>query len=93
MYIKSKIETSAEMKTHSIVEAQLTYKEIINIILETLKEQEPEELLWKYASLSNAYLALKEYAEAEKYEKLFNEQQPQRWQKDTFEETKLIIQS
>lgn len=93
MYLKSKIETSKELKTHSTVEAKLTYTEIINIILKSLEEQEPEELLWKYASLSNAYLALGKHAEAEKYERLFNDQQPLQWQIDTFEKTKSIFKS
>ena len=93
MYIKSKTETSGELKTHSIDEAKLTYTEIINIILKSCEDQEVEELLWKYASLSNAYFALGNYAEAEKYEKLFIDQQPLQWQIDTFEKTKSILKS
>lgn len=68
MYLKSKIETSEELKIHSKVESELTYKEIIKIILKSFEDQEVEELLWKYASLSNAYLALGDYDDAEKYE-------------------------
>ncbi len=91
MFMKSKIETSEELKTHSSVEAKLTYTEIIDIILKSLEDKEVEELLWKYASLSNAYLALDDHTNAEKYEKLFYDQQPQQWEKKTFEKTKETI--
>ena len=93
MFIKSKIEISEELKTHSSVEAKLTYTEIIDIILKSLEDGEVEELLWKYASLSNSYLALDDHTNAEKYEKLFYDQQPQHWQKETFEKTKSILMS
>ncbi len=91
MFMKSKIETSEELKTHSSVEAKLTYTEIIDIILKSLEDKEVEDLLWKYASLSNAYLALDDHTNAEKYEKLFYDQQPQQWKKETFEKTKETI--
>ena len=91
MFMKSKIETSEELKTHSSVEAKLTYTEIIDIILKSLEDKEVEDLLWKYASLSNAYLALDDHTNAEKYEKLFYDQQPQQWEKKTFEKTKETI--
>ena len=91
MFMKSKIETSEELKTHSSVEAKLTYTEIIDIILKSLEDKEVEDLLWKYASLSNAYLALDDHANAEKCEKLFYDQQPQQWEKMTFEKTKETI--
>ena len=93
MFMKSKIEISEELKTHSSVEAKLTYTEIIDIILKSLEDGEVEELLWKYASLSNSYLALDDHTNAEKYEKLFYDQQPQHWQKETFEKTKSILMS
>lgn len=76
MYIKSLHEISEELKTHSIVEAKLTYAEIIDIILKSLEDPEAEELLWKYASLSNAYLALGNHAEAEKRRDYFTTSNP-----------------
>lgn len=91
MYIKSLHETSEELKTHSKVEAKLTYAEITSTILKSLEDSEVEDLLWKYASLSNSYLALNNQAEAKKYEKLFHDQQPLQWQIDTFEKTKSIL--
>ena len=42
MYIKSLHEISEELKTHSIVEAKLTYAEIIDIILKSLEDPEAE---------------------------------------------------
>ena len=59
--------------------------------MKSLEDKEVEELLWKYASLSNAYLALDDHTNAEKYEKLFYDQQPQQWEKKTFEKTKETI--
>lgn len=93
MYEESKIEQSSDMKIYCTIEAQRTYEEIVSVILESLREQEPEELLWKYASLSNAYFALGDNANAEKYENLFKGQDPQQWQIDTFEETKTLLKS
>lgn len=89
MFMKSKV-SEGEFKTYSKVEAELTFKEIINIILSSLDEAEPEEIMWKYATLSNSYLALKQLDEAGKYEKLFREQNPSQWQIDTFKKTKQL---
>lgn len=91
MWEEAKIEQSSDMKIYCTIEAKRTYEEIVSVILESLSEQEPEELLWKYASLSNAYRALGDNANAEKYEKLFKEQAPKQWQIDTFEETKSLL--
>ena len=55
-----------------------------------MEEDEPEEVMWKYATLSNSYLALKQFKNAEIYEKLFREQKPSQWQIDTFEKTKQL---
>ena len=46
--------------------------------------------MWKYATLSNYYLSLNQFENAEKYEKLFREQKPSQWQIDTFEKTKQL---
>lgn len=87
MFMKSRV-LDGELRTHSKVEAELTFHEIIKIILKSLEEPEPEEIIWKYATLSNSYLALKQTDEANKYEKMFREQNPSQWQIDTFEKTK-----
>jgi len=89
MFMKSRT-LEGERKTHSKVEAELTFQEIINIILKSLDEIEPEEIMWKYATLSNSYLALNQPDEADKYEKMFIAQNPSQWQIDTFEKTKQL---
>ncbi len=89
MFMKSKV-LNGELRTHSKVEAELTFQEIINIILKSLDEVEPEEIMWKYATLSNSYLALHQLEDAKKYEKMFRGENPSQWQIDTFEKTKQI---
>ena len=89
MYMKASV-LDGDLKTHSEVEAKLTFEEIIKIVLTSLEETEPEELMWKYATLSNSYLALKQQDEANKYEKLFKDKNPSQWQIDTFEKTKQL---
>lgn len=87
VYMKATV-LEGDLKTHSEVEAKLTFEKIITIVQKSLEETEAEEIMWKYATLSNSYLALKQFEEAEKYEKLFREQEPSQWQIDTFEKTK-----
>ena len=89
MYMKATV-SEGELKIHSEVEAKLTFEKIISIVLKSLEEDEPEEVMWKYATLSNSYLALKQFKNAEIYEKLFREQKPSQWQIDTFEKTKQL---
>ncbi len=89
MYMKATV-LEGDLKIHSEVEAKLTFEKIITIVQKSLEETEPEEIMWKYATLSNSYLALKQFEEAEKYEKLFREQEPAQWQIDTFEKTKQL---
>lgn len=72
-----------ELKIHSKMEAKLTFEKIIRIVLKSLEEDEPEEVMWKYATLSNSYLALKQYDDAKKYENMFREQNPSQWQIET----------
>lgn len=61
------------------------------LLLTSLRDDEPEDLLWKYATLSNAYLACGDLVNANKYETKFMEQHPAEWQIQTFNETKEII--
>lgn len=90
MLMKSRV-LEGDLKTHSKVEAELTYQEIIEIILKSLDKSEPEEIMWKYATLSNSYLALKQTDNADKYERAFREQNPSQWQIETFEKTKQLF--
>ena len=89
MYMKAKV-SEGELKIHSKIEAKQTFEKIMSIVLKSLEEDEPEEIIWKYATLSNSYLALKQIDEAMKYEKLFREQNPSQWQIETFENTKQL---
>lgn len=89
MYMKAK-ESEGELRIHSEVESKLTFEKIIPLVLKSLEEDEPEEIMWKYATLSNSYLALKQDEDAKKYEELFRNQQPLPWQIETFEKTKQL---
>ncbi len=88
---KSMLEQDNDNKIYYRVEAQKTRQEIINILLKSLAEEEPEELKWKYASLSNCYLALKDKKLANQYEDLFRGQNPESWEIKTFENSKQDI--
>ena len=89
MYMRAMV-LDGELKIHSKMEAKLTFEKIIRIVLKSLEEDEPEEVMWKYATLSNSYLALKQYDDAKKYENMFREQNPSQWQIETFEKTKQL---
>lgn len=79
---------SGDYSIHSKVEALQTFEKIVEIILTSLQEQEPEEIMWKYATLANSYYALGQNQNGSCYEKMFREQRPDSWQIETFEKTK-----
>ena len=81
------------MKNYLLMEAKITYDTIIKIVLSSLEEPEPEELLWKYATLSNAYFALGNVENAGLYEGKFMQQTPEKWQIDTFKKTRNVLAS
>lgn len=87
MYMKSNV-LEGNLKIHSKTEAEIVFHEVIQIVKESLKEVEPEELKWKYATLANAYYALKQNDDAQKYEDMFRKQSPVSWEIETFEKTK-----
>lgn len=89
MYLKSTI-SCGEFQTYSKMEAKLTFEKIIQIVKKSLEEDDAEEVLWKYATLSNSFLALKNNEEAKKYENLFLQENPAQWQIDTFNKTKQL---
>ena len=80
-----------EEKIYYKIGSKKTFQEIIYLLLTSLRDDEPEDLLWKYATLSNAYLACGDLVNANKYETKFMEQHPAEWQIQTFNETKEII--
>ncbi len=73
------------------VGAKKVFAEIVYLILKSLEQNDPEELLWKYATLSNAYLACGNIEDASKYEQEFMGQSPNEWQIKTFNETKSLL--
>jgi len=88
---KSQLEKDSDNKIHSKVEAQNTREEIVDILLKSLEDTEPEELKWKYASLSNCYLAMDDVEKATEFQDKFNGQNPVAWEIETFEKSKQEI--
>lgn len=85
--IREKVE---RLKNHKQVEAELVRTQIIDQVLQSLKEEDdPEELKWKYATLANCYFALGQEEEGLHYETLFYQQNPEEWEIDTYEKNKL----
>lgn len=85
---KSILEKDERHKIHKQVEAEEIRKQIIDIILPTLEEEEPEELKWKYATLANCYFALGDVEKGQEYEQKFKEQNPDEWEIETFLQNK-----
>jgi len=88
---KSALEQDGENKIYYKVEAKKTRQEIIDIVLKSLIEEEPEELKWKYATLSNCYLAIDNDEKSKEYETKFKEQRALDWEIETFEKSKQEI--
>lgn len=88
---KSILETDKELEIHAKVEARMTRQEIIESVIRSLEETELEELMWKYATLSNCYLALGNNDKAKEFEGKFISQNPDSWQIGTFETSKQDI--
>ncbi|MEA5099182.1 MAG: tetratricopeptide repeat-containing protein [Bacteroidales bacterium] len=88
---KSILETDNELKIHAKIEARMTRQEIIESVIRSLEETELEELMWKYATLSNCYLALDNNDMAKEFEEKFISQNPDSWQMGTFKTSKQDI--
>ncbi len=82
------LEKDNDNRIHSKVEAKNTRREIVVIALKSLEESEPEELKWKFATLSNCYLAMEDIDNAKEFEKKFTSQNPLAWEIETFEKSK-----
>ncbi len=85
---KSMLEEDERHKTHKQVEAEEIRKQIIDLILPTLEEEEPEELKWKYATLANCYFALGDVKKEQEYDQKFQEQNPEDWEIATYRANK-----
>lgn len=84
--IREKVE---RLKNHKQVEAELVRTQIIDQVLQSLKEEDdPEELKWKYATLANCYFGLEQVKEGQRYEELFYQQNPEEWEVDTYKKNR-----
>lgn len=81
---KSILETDNNLKIYYQIEAKKTRKQIIEITHHTFEDVEPEELMWKYATLSNCYRSLDDITKADEYEQKFYSTHPDKWQIETF---------
>lgn len=88
---KSIQEKDERHKIHEQVEAEEIRKQIIDVILPTLEEEEPEELKWKYATLSNCFFALGDAEKGQEYEQKFKEQNPEDWEIDTYLKNRQVV--
>ena len=59
----------------------------------SLEDKDSEELKWKFATLSNCSLALKKEFQSVEYYTKFMEQEPDKWELETFEKSKNEISS
>lgn len=64
--------------------AKKVFERIIEILLNQINEDEQEDLMWKYATLSNAYLACDYKQQAKSFQEKFIEQAPAPWQEESF---------
>lgn len=85
---KALLEEEDKERNYYEVGARKVREEIILLISKSLEESEPEELKWKFATLSNCYLVLNDSINAVKYENLFLGEKPVKWEIDTFNKTK-----
>lgn len=90
MIEKSKKESGDESIYYK-VGANKVIDEIIVLLISLISVEDPEELKWKYASLSNCYLARGDAKNAAHYEDLFQKESPEVWEVETFNKTKNII--
>jgi len=90
---KAMSEKDPDMKVYFKIEAKTTRMQIIDVVFQTLEEDdEVESLKWKYATLANCFRSLQNYVEAEKYESLFLNTNPDKWNIKTFLKSKVEIE-
>jgi tetratricopeptide (TPR) repeat protein len=85
---KSLVENDCRYKIYLQVEAVETRKKIIDIILPTLEEDNGDDLMWKYATLANCYLAIGDKDQCSEYENKFMKENPENWQIETYNRSK-----
>ena len=75
----------ANTSTHGEIKARVLFYNLLSIGLES---ELPEEIKWKYATLSNCFLAIDDETKAKEYHALFLKENPVEWEINTFEETR-----
>lgn len=90
---KSIYEEDSNNKIYLQVESTNTRNEIISLLEKSLEDKDSEELKWKFATLSNCSLALKKEIQSVEYYTKFMEQEPDKWELETFEKSKNEISS
>lgn len=78
-------ENDNDTKTYFKVEAKRTRQEVIDIVLKSFENAEKDELKWKFATLSNCYLAIDNKEKSYEYDKNFKSQNPASWEIETFD--------
>jgi hypothetical protein len=89
---KSIIEKDEKYKIYYQIEGQETRKKIIDIILPTLEGNDVDDLKWKYATLSNCYINIRDRPKANEYEVKFLASNPLKWEINTFRISRLEIE-
>lgn len=94
--MKSKKESNNDLKIYSKIEASNTRVEIIekleNIVSFPEIDQRQDKK-WIFATLSNCYFSIGNDKKANKYEILFQEEKPKKWEIDTFKSSSKILKS
>ena len=86
LLLKSQDENSEQLqKNYLKYESRNVYKEVIDIILKSLEEE--EENFWMYATLAVCYFALEDEESHKKYQDIFYGQCSAKWQKETYLDT------
>lgn len=88
MLEKANLEIENEEKIFYKIGAKKVYSEIIKIVSSLIEREDSDDMKWKYATLSNSFLACGDVTNAVIYEKKFLEQNPEKWEVETFNETK-----
>lgn len=81
-----------EERTYYKIEGKKTRESVITVILKSLEVEEPEEVMWKYATLSNCYRGLGNESKATEYEYKFIQCSPKSWEISTFNISKKEIE-
>lgn len=80
-----------EEKVYFKIEAKKTRRQIITQLIEICEGESIVQRIdkkWIFATLSNCYLAVGDMEKATKFENLFKSEEPDKWEMETFEDSK-----